>query len=123
MLFLISCFFITSSYLNLLTQHDPLYNFEIAIYKRKGSPLPCVTGFLKDSATAKPLTVGALVINGVIIRINNQGQAYAEVTHYRKFETIAKAYSYFFCHKTLNLSKGDSLVCTYYMRRNRNPEQ
>jgi hypothetical protein len=104
------------------SRYDPLCKCETVIYKRKRSILPCITGLLKDSATGKPLSIGALTINGVIARANQQGKTYVEVGSYRKFEIVAKVYAYYFCSKTLTVNKGDSVVCTFYMRKNREPE-
>lgn len=103
-------------------RHDPLCKCETVAYKRKHSTLPCITGLLKDSATGKPLSIGALTINGVIVRANQQGKTYVEVGSYQKFELVAKVYAYYFCSKTLTVNKGDSMVCTFYMRKNREPE-
>jgi hypothetical protein len=102
--------------------NDPPCKCEVVIYKRKYSVLPCITGLLKDSATGKPMGVGALTVNGVIARANQQGQAYVEVASYQKFEVTAKVYAYYFCTKVLTINKGDSVVCMFRMRKNREPE-
>ena len=102
--------------------YDPPCKCEVVFYKRKYSVLPCITGLLKDSATGKPLSVGALTVNGVIARANQQGQTYVEVASYQKFDVTAKVYAYYFCSKILTINQRDSVVCTFYMRKNREPE-
>lgn len=101
---------------------DPPCKCNTIIYKRKYSMLPYITGLLKDSATEKPLISGALTINGVIVRVKQQGRASIEVDSHKRFKTVAKIYGYYFCSKNLVVTKGDSVVCVFYMRKNRQPE-
>ena len=96
---------------------DPPCKCETSVYKRKKTILPCIVGVLRDSASLKPLVVGALVINGVVIRTNKEGKTYAEVAvpEGGKCKLVAKVFTYYFCNRTLRIHDGDSIVCVFDM--------
>lgn len=95
---------------------------DLIAYKRKTSPLPCLVGILRDSASHKPLPmVGALLINNVVFRSDKEGKTYAEVISNREYILTAKVYFYYPCTRKLRIEEGDSIVCIFNMRKNRAP--
>jgi hypothetical protein len=102
--------------------HPPHCQCELSVYKRKRSPLPYIVGVLRDSASQKPLPfVGALLVNNVVSRSDKDGKTYLEVISNKIYKIIAKVYFHQPCIRNLCLSEGDSVVCTFSMRRNREP--
>lgn len=100
---------------------DPPCKCETKVYKRKKSILPCIVGILRDSASLKPLVVGALVINDVVIRANKEGKTYAELATREggRCKMVAKVFTYYFCSRSVRIHDGDSIVCVFNMRRSR----
>jgi len=100
--------------------HTPPCQCTVSIYKRKKSSLPYIVGVLRDSASQKPLPfVGALLVNDVVSRSDKDGKTYSEVASKKTYTIIAKVYFYQPCVYKLRISEGDSIVCTFSMRRNR----
>jgi hypothetical protein len=100
---------------------DPSCKCEVTFYKKKRKGvLPCIVGIMRDSATQKPVLSAGVVINKIVLRTDKDGHTYCEVIP-GKHTLIAKAFTYYFCTQKVVAQEGDSIVCVFDMRRNREP--
>lgn len=105
------------------TAHStPPCQCNVSIYKRKKRSLPCLVSIVRDSASQEPLSfVSLLLINNIVWRSDKDGKTYADVVSNKKYRLTAKAYFYQPCIRKLRPQDGDSIVCIFNMRRDRQP--
>lgn len=102
-------------------RREPPCKCEVTFYKKKRGVLPCIVGIIRDSASQKPLEVAAVIVNNIVTRTGKGGYTYCEVVSGKECTLIAKCFTYYFCTKKVVAHEGDSIVCVFNMRRNREP--